>query len=48
MSSIIEIQSEQEKKEQLSVNNNFGFKKPKEQKFHFYNADFEEYSDVNN
>lgn len=47
MSSTIDIPNEQEKREQLSVNNNFGFKKPKEQKFHYYNTDFEEYSDVN-
>jgi hypothetical protein len=47
MTSTIDIPNEQEKREQLNVNNNFGFKKPKEQKFHYYNTDFEEYSDVN-
>jgi hypothetical protein len=36
----------QEKITDLNVNNNFGFKKPKEQKFHFYNNDYEEYTDV--
>jgi len=46
MSSTIDIQNDYEKTEKLTVNNNFGFKKPKEQKFNYYNTDFEEYSDV--
>ena len=49
MSSTLDTNNEAfDKSNQLSVNNNYGFKKPKEQKFHFYNTEFEEYSDVNN
>lgn len=46
MSSTMDIATDVEKTEKLTVNNNYGFKKPKEQKFHYYNAEFEEYSDV--
>lgn len=37
----------QDKTKELNPNTNFGLKKLKEQKFHFYNNDYEEYTDVN-
>ncbi len=46
MTSTIEISDNNDKNEKLTVNNNYGFKKPKEHKFHYYNTDFEEYNDV--
>lgn len=43
----LELQDSNEaNKNTLTVNNNFGFKKPKEQKFHYYNHEYEEYTDV--
>jgi len=42
----MEIRDEINDSQKLNVQNNYGFRKPKEQKFHYYNAEFEEYTDV--